>query len=295
MKKIIDLHIHTNCSDGNFSPLEIINMAKEKKVSIMAIADHDTIKAYSKELFLAASKNNIKVIKAVEISTKFKGYGVHILGYNVDFENQKFLQMINNLENARLNYLLEVTKKLNEFGLIVNIDELKKLSSVTKAHIAKDVVSNQKNKKVLINFFSKIPSVAEFIENIMNENCPCYVEKFSIKPKEVSNIIKEAGGKVVIAHPVAYEYENNFSLKDIEDLIKEINPWGIESYYLYVDRNGNVINEVVKWKKIAKKYNLVNTMGSDFHNFSLKNADIGLTNTDFVLSEKEIKIIEDLL
>lgn len=296
MSKIIDLHIHTNCSDGKFSPLEIIDMAKNNNVFIIAITDHDTLKAYSNVVLSYAAKKGIKLINAIEISTKFKGYGIHILGYGFDLKNKELLKMIEKAENARFNYLLEVSAKLEQFGFIVNLDNLKNLPSVTKYHIANEVIQNQKNKKIIDNIFHKVPSIGKFIETIMNENCPCFVEKYCPSPQNISQIIKQAGGKVVIAHPVAYIYENNFDIKDIEDLIKEIKRWGIESYNWYVDKFGKVINEVEKWKDIANKYGLVNTIGYAFHNFGLNNAVLGLLNTDLSLNEEELtNILEGLL
>lgn len=295
MSKIIDLHIHTNCSDGKFSPLEIIDMAKNNNVSIIAIADHDTLKAYNEVVFLYAAKKDIQLINAVEISTKFEGYGIHILGYGFDLKNKELLKMIEKAENARLNYLLEVSEKLEQFGFIVNLDNLKNFPSVTKYHIANEVIQNQKNDKLINNIFHKVPSIGEFIETIMNENCPCFVKKYCPTPKKISEIIKQAGGKVVIAHPVAYIYENGFTIKDVEDLIKEIKPWGIESYYWYVDKFGKVINEVEKWKDVANKYGLVNTIGSDFHTFSPNNAVLGLLNTDLSLNEEELTNILEVL
>ena len=129
----------------------------------------------------------------------------------------------------------------------------------------------------------------------MNEGCPCYVEKEAISPKEASDLIREAGGKVVLAHPVAYKYEDGLTDDDILNLVKEMNPDGIEANYVYLDRNGNKINESTHWNNFAKHHDLITTIGSDFHKNDGIHSDIGLINEDIVLNDNEINYIIDNL
>lgn len=298
MEKIIDLHIHSNFSDGVLSPKEIIDEALKNNVSIIAIADHDTIEAYNDELYNYAKEKNIKLINAVEISTKTKKAGIHVLGYNFDINNQELRDRLFILRNARHDYLYNVSRKLNELGYILNIEELDKIDAVTKAHIALDVINNSKNKKILIDNFGHIPNKGEFIETIMNENCPAYVKKETITPKEAAELIRIAGGKVILAHPVAYTYEDNFTEEEILLLANEINADGIESNYIYVDRNDNKINDIEKWNKLAKDNNLLTTIGSDFHNFDNNRPVIRIGLIDEELNYDEINtenIINNLM
>lgn len=203
MKKIIDLHVHTNCSDSSMTPKEVIDEAVKNGVSVISIADHDTIDAYSDELFAYAKAKNVKIIPAVEISTKTGKCGFHVLGYNFDMKNENLLKQLSALRNARHDYLYNVSEKLNELGYVVNVSELDQIEAVTKAHIYSDVVTNSKNEKVLLENFGHIPDKGEFIESIMNEGCPAYVKKASITPVEAAKLIRSAGGKVILAHPVA--------------------------------------------------------------------------------------------
>ena len=206
MTRRIDLHIHTTMSDGFFTPKEVIDEASKNGVSVIAIADHDTIEAYNDELFEYAKSKNVKLINAVEMSTKTKKVGIHVLGYNYDLSDEKFKERLSKIRNARHDYLHNVAKKLAELGYYINVEELDKIDAVTKAHIALDATSNPKNKEKLLAEFGHIPNKGEFIETIMNENCPAYVKKESVTPKEAAEIIREAKGKVVLAHPVAYEH-----------------------------------------------------------------------------------------
>lgn len=295
MQKRIDLHIHTTVSDGWLTPKEVIDEAFKNKVSIIAIADHDTVDAYNDKLFEYARSKNIKLIPAVEISTKAKKAGVHVLGYNIDLNNREFKERLNKIRNARHDYLHDVAKKLEELEYYINVEELDKIDAVTKAHIALDAVNNPKNREKLLSEFGHIPSKGEFIETIMNENCPTYVKKKSVTPKEAAEIIRAANGKVILAHPVAYVHEDNFTDEDIIEIINDMKPDGIESNYLYVDRFDKKINETKKWNQFAKEHDLFVTVGSDFHNKDGIRPEIGFTNTDFLLSEDTIEeIIENL-
>ena len=295
MNKLIDLHIHSNLSDGELSPKEIIDRAVDNGVSVMAIADHDTTLAYNGELFNYAKDKKVRLITAVEISTKYNGIGIHVLGYNFNINNDQLKEKLYTLRNARHIYLHKVASKLNELGYIINVEFLDKIDAVTKAHIALNIVENKDNSKLLLKTFGHIPSKGEFIETIMNEGCPCYVKKETVSPKEASDLIREAGGKAVLAHPVCYKYEDGLTDDDILELIKEMNPDGIEANYIYVDRNGNKINESTHWNDFAKHHNLITTIGSDFHKVDNVHPDIGIINEEIILNDNEINYIIDNL
>ena len=294
--KRIDLHIHTTMSDGTFTPKQVIDEAYKNGVSVMAITDHDTTESYTDELFEYAKSKNIKLIPAVEISTKASKAGVHVLGYNFDWKDEKFKEELFKLRNIRHDYLHDVAKKLEEIGYYLNIEELDKIDAVTKAHIALDIVNNEKNKAKLMNYFGYIPSKGEFIETIMNENCPAYVKKRTVSPKQAADIIREANGKVVLAHPVAYVHEDGFTDEDILNIINDMKPDGLEANYLYHDRYNNEIDETKKWNEFANKNNLFVTIGSDFHNKDGIRPEIGFVNTNFTLTDEEVdKIIKNIL
>lgn len=292
MTKRIDLHIHTTISDGVLTPKEVIDEAVKNGVAVISIADHDTIDAYTDEIFEYAKSKNIKLIPAVEISNKTKKSGIHVLGYNFDLEDIEFKEKLKQIRNARHDYLHKVAKKLEELGYYVNLTELDKIDAVTKAHIAIDLTTNLANKDKLLKEFGHIPAKGEFIETIMNENCPAYVEKVTVTPREAGEMIRAAKGKVVLAHPVAYVHEDNLTEEDILNIIKELKPDGLEAYYLYVDKDNKKFDETKKWCEFAKDNNLFVTVGSDFHNTKKKlKPQIGFVNTDFVLSEKVIEEI----
>ena len=184
-----------------------------------------------------------------------------------------------------------MSKKLEDLGYEVNVEELKKAPSVTKAHISLDVVSNPNNNELLMKTFGHIPSKGEFIETIMNENCPAYVEKFSISSVEASEIIHLAGGKVSLAHPVAYKHEDGVDADWVANLVNQMKPDGLEANYLYVNRNEEEIDETAFWNEFATAHGLFPTVGSDFHAIDEIRPDIGFANKAFKLEPSQIDLI----
>lgn len=295
MGKIIDLHIHTTVSDGTLLPKEVIDTAFENGVNIIAIADHDTVDSYTDDLYIYAKEKKITIIPAVEISTKCDKCGIHVLGYNIDIHNEEFKQKLFALRNVRHIYLHDVAEKLKELGYAINVKELDKIEAVTKAHIAIDVIRNPQNENLLKMNFGHIPEKGEFIENVMNEGCPAYVRKETITPPEAADLIRKAGGKVILAHPVAYEYEDGLNEEDILKLVKEMKVDGIEANYIYVNKDNQKINEVYKWNSFAKANKLMVTIGSDFHNKDGIRPEIGLIHEDINIDDDSVEKIVDFL
>lgn len=289
--KQIDLHMHTNKSDGALTPKQIIEEAVKANLQAISITDHDTIDAYTDETIKYAKEQGIKLIVGVEISTKSDRCGIHVLGYNFDLNNEEFKQKLDRIRNARHDYLKAVAKKLESLNYKINVEELDKIKSVTKAHISKDIIENEANKSELLKQFGHIPNKGEFIETIMNENCPAYVQKVTVTPKEAAEMIRKAGGKVVLAHPVAYANEDNMTVEEVQQLINKMKPDGLEAYYIYTNRNNEYINEIDKWLKLAKDNNLFSTIGSDFHIKDGHHAEIGMKNVGVQLEEETIKKI----
>lgn len=296
MDKNIDLHIHTNMSDGVFSPKEIIDIAKENNVEYLSITDHDSVFAYNDELFEYAKNKGINLITGVEVSTKIDKCGIHVLGYGLDITNKDLNDMLFKIQNARHIYLKDVSEKLISLGYKINFKELDKIDIVTKAHISFDIIQNPENEELLIKDFGKIPSKGEFIEGIMNEGCKGYVTKYVPSLKEIREVIKAAGGKVVLAHPVAYVYIDDLNKQDIQNIVDELKPDGIESNYIIVLQDGTIVDDSKEWNEFAKSNNLFVTVGSDFHRYDEIHPNVGKICEDLKLNgfEKD-EIIKNLL
>ena len=287
----IDLHMHTTKSDGSLTPFQLIDEAVKNGVKFISITDHDTLGAYTNELFDYAKEKGIELIVGVEVSSKSHGKAIHVLGYNVNYKDEEFNSLLAQIRLTRSKYLVDVDKKLSELGYVLNVEKLKKVESVTKANIALDIVENKLNEKKLIEDFGFVPSRGVFIETIMNEGCPAFVKKDSISPRDASLAIKKAGGKVVLAHPVVYEKKDKLSIQTIEDVINDMEIDGIEANYIYYDKNLNRYDDILKWREFAKKTGLFATVGSDFHLDDGAKPKIGFVNQDLVLNDEDVNNI----
>ena len=291
MKKI-DLHIHTDNSDGTKSFCEIIDMAVQHNIKVISITDHDTISGYTKQNIEYANKKGINLITGVEISTKTQKCGIHVLGYNIDITDKNLNTELYKLRNSRHIYLRDVTDVLRNLGYIVNYEKLDGIETVTKAHIAEDIVNNPKNRKKLISEFGSVPSKGLFIETLMNEGQKAFVKKNSMSLQKAAEIIRSAGGIVVLAHPVAYTYEDGLTDMEIMNIINSLKADGIEGYYIYINKNNEVINDIDKWVTFANKHSLFSTIGSDFHKEDGIRPTVGLEN---VINQSEIVDTDEIL
>lgn len=294
----IDFHIHSCYSDGKLTPYEIVNLASEREIKYISITDHDTIKAYSDDLFVYANKKKVHLVSGVELSTQKGHRRFHILGYNIDLKNIRLIRHLQQMQISRTLYLDNVANKLKQHGFVLDKASLKNIESVTKAHIAQAVIDNPLNAKKLNEIFKTIPQRGMFIETLLNEGCPCYVKREMITPAQAARIIRGAGGIVVLAHPVAYLYENNMSIEEVANVVTSIKADGLETKYLYVDKDNRHVYDNHAWHQFAKDNNLIETSGSDFHFHDDIHPDLGELNEksgmsqaaiDYIVAKKKLK------
>ena len=258
---MIDLHIHTTASDGDFSSKEIIDKALELGLKAIAITDHDTIDGIQEAIDYAEGKD-IEIIPGVEIKCEEKSLNlpeVHILGLFIDSENKKLNNHLELMEKSAINQKQKMVENLNKLGYKINFEEVKKLSNkvIGRLHIAKVLLKDNPDK------FSDINDV---FRKVLDEDKPGYVARHLPDMKTVIEIIKQANGLVFLAHPGIYGREK--SLKLIK-LFKEAEGRGLESYYYYkgtMDITDEKQEEMINlYKKIIKDENFLETGGSDFH------------------------------
>ncbi|MCF6147425.1 MAG: transcription antitermination factor NusB [Candidatus Kuenenia sp.] len=242
---ISDLHIHTNYSDGTTTPEEVVDEAIRLGLSAIAITDHDTIQGF---LRAEAYKNGKKlyIIPGIEISSFLDPSEIHILGYFIDIHNDALNEVIKKARKDRVERIYAMTEKLR--GLRVNINPLEVLDlagegTPGRMHMAEIIWRNGYTTTLLESFYKYI-----------GDKAPAYVPKKTLTPREAIELIRGAKGVPVLAHPGLTQRDNV-----IEDLVK-YGLQGIEAYYPTYTKT-----TVEKYLKLAKKYNLVVTGGSDFH------------------------------
>jgi predicted metal-dependent phosphoesterase TrpH len=243
----VDLHIHTNASDGRFSPEEIVRKSVELGLSIISITDHDTVDGVIPALETAKDFHELKVIPGVEISTDVSTGEVHVLGYFIDYENDELLGKLMKMRNSRLDRARKMVEKLRSLGVVIEWERVREIagdSSIGRPHIAQAMFEK-----------GYIKSFKEAFNRYIGWGGPAYVSREKLTPAEAVELILKADGLPVLAHPLTIDEPE----KVIVELIK-YGLIGIEAFYH--DSNTEDITRMVK---VAEKHNLVTTGGTDYH------------------------------
>ncbi|HRD55940.1 MAG TPA: PHP domain-containing protein [Parachlamydiaceae bacterium] len=251
-----DLHCHTICSDGSLSPEEIVLLAKESGLSALSITDHDSITAYQMAL-PAAQKENISLLTGVEFSTMHNKTSIHILGYAFAPDSSVIAEFCKKHTLRRKNRNDKILKLLQEIGLPITEEEL--LAETTLAHtIGRPHIAQAMIKK------GYVTSIQEAFKKYLGDHKSCYAEGASYSTVETIELIHQAKGLAVIAHPHLID-----DAKILQELLK-MDFDGIECYYGRFHQNHNE-----RFLKIAKKKNWLITGGSDFHGSIKPNLPLG--------------------
>ncbi len=238
-----DLHCHTNCSDGSDDPFTLLDIAKEAGLSGLSITDHDTIHAYTPELYAKAKELGIELLIGTEISTEFEGLTVHILAYGFNETLQDFLdEAVQKRQERNRQILLKLKKK----GIIIDEEELRR-------HGPDQIIGRPHIATVLLER-GVVSSIQEAFERYLKDTATCYAIGGKFTPLDAIRAIQRAKGKAVIAHPHVLK-KGRF----LRELLSH--PFdGIECHY------GRLHREQEKpWIKIAKEKGWIETGGSDYH------------------------------
>jgi len=246
----IDLHTHSKKSDGTLSPSELIDAAISANLSAFALTDHDTTRGIEEALTYAQDKP-IRVIPGIELSTSFGSTDIHILGLFIDHTSSLLQQHLESIIDARNERNVKMCTCLQAYNIHVTLPDLMDEftdSVITRAHFARYLFEHGYTK-----------SIKEAFERYIGNHGPCYVSREHISPAIGIKIIKEAGGLPILAHPVLY----SMSKQRLESLVSELVTFGligIETTYSTYNTG-----DTLQMKKLAKKYGLLESGGSDFH------------------------------
>lgn len=188
-----DLHLHTNYSDGKLTPFQLIDLSIKSGLSIISITDHDNVNALEQAVEYGNQKG-IQVIPGVEISADLDDQEVHILGYFIDYKNQKMLEFLSASRELRINRNEKIVRKLNEMGSNINFNDIR-VKAGAKTSIGRPHIAMELNEEGFVNSYYDA-----FIKYI-GDGKPAFVKKPNPKSAEVIKIISEMGGLSFIAHP----------------------------------------------------------------------------------------------
>jgi predicted metal-dependent phosphoesterase TrpH len=254
-----DYHIHTNYSDGVFSPEKIVDLALDAGLQVIALTDHDNVLSYevAKE-YLKTKEVDLKLVQGIEVNTLYKDYEVHILGYFPDVNKSDFKNLLKVQQQARAKQTKEILALLNKKeGIKINYEDVKNMvaegGSIGRPHIAK-AITNVGGTSNIMEAYSKY----------IHRTSPVYVERKTVSPFDAVEVIYDAGGIPVIAHP--------YDIDIAEKLIKELMTCGLRGIEAYHRKHSPAIVEY--FSSMAESLGLIVTGGSDFHAPNIMNGQI---------------------
>ncbi|MBQ3310822.1 PHP domain-containing protein [bacterium] len=260
MKKA-DFHVHTNYSDGVYSPEKIVDIALDAGLEAISLTDHDNILSYQVAVDYLKKINksdSLEIIQGVEINTLYNDYEIHILGYFMDVNNNDFKNLIKSQQEARIKQTYEIIDLLDKkVGIKIPFEiiesQVAKNGSIGRPHIAKAITS-----------VGGTSSVMESYSKFINDNSQVYVKRKTVTPHDAVEIIYDAGGVPVIAHP--------HDVDIAESLIKELMNYGLRGIEAYHRKHSPAVVEY--FSSMAEKFGLIVTGGSDFHAPNILNGQI---------------------
>jgi len=240
----IDLHTHTTASDGTSSPAELVALAKQLGVGILAVTDHDTTDSVAPVMTLAAHEG-IELIPALELNTDIEDGEVHVLGYFIDHHQPWLQEFLTMLRNGRVNRAARMVEKLNALGIKIEYSKVQSYAqgSVGRPHVARALVEA-----------GAVRNLEEAFDKYIGRQGPAYVERMRVTPEDAVRAVARAGGIPVLAHP-------GWGAPD--ELIPELIAAGLEGIEVYYPDHTPAMT--MRYMKLAQQYSLLMTGGTDFH------------------------------
>jgi 3',5'-nucleoside bisphosphate phosphatase len=253
--KLADLHLHTQFSDGTFTPEELVFNAQNKGLACIALTDHDTVEGCARA-GAAAAAVQMEFIPGAELTAEHDDTEVHILGYFLDTQNQTLLGEIAKFQTVRQQRIHEMVARINELGIPLQVEAVFALAnckSPGRPHVARTLVKQ-----------GLVRNLDEAFERFLKKGRPAWVPKSKMSALEAVELIHQAGGLAVIAHP---------GLNRTDDIIPGLVAAGMDGIECFHTKHSTQMAE--RYLEIADRFHLLVTGGSDCHGFSKAKPLIG--------------------
>jgi predicted metal-dependent phosphoesterase TrpH len=261
-----DLHLHTFFSDGTYSPEEMVNYAVKHRLSAVALTDHDTVEGCERAA-KACHTARIEFIPGTELTAQQDDYELHILGYFVDTQNTRLREETAKFQLVRQNRIREIVSRLNSIDIPLNADavfELANCRAPGRPHVARAMVQA-----------GLCRSLDEAFERYLKKNRPAWVPKFKMSAASAIELIHQAGGVAVLAHP---------GLNHSDSVIPSMVEAGLDGIECFHTKHSTSISE--HYLEIADEFHLLVTGGSDCHGMSKGKPLIGSVKIPYQHVEK---------
>lgn len=257
---MIDLHVHSTFSDGSMTPEEILQIAEQEGITAIALTDHDTTSGLDRFL-AAATERKIKAVPGIEISADGAKSSIHILGYFIDHKEPIFSNKLEKIRNTRITRNAEMIEKLNKLGIDITMADIREFAG-------EDVVGRLHFALALIKK-GVVKTKDEAFDKFLGNGKPIYTSREKLTCNDAVRMIADNGGLPVLAHPVLLQLSDPDLDKLVEGMVKS-GLQGLEVYY-----PEHPAHLVKKYEKLAEKYKLARTGGSDFHGAPMPDIKLG--------------------
>jgi predicted metal-dependent phosphoesterase TrpH len=264
--KFADLHLHTHFSDGTFSPEELTGHGARLGIAALAVTDHDSVEGCGR-MTAACAAAGIEFIPGTELTAEINDTELHLLGYFLDAQNEKLLSEIAKFQIVRQNRIHEMVACLNKLGVpleVKTVFALANCKSPGRPHVARALVKA-----------GLVASLDEVFERFLKKGRPAWVPKAKMSALEGIELIHQAGGLAVMAHP---------GLNRTDEIIPALVEAGLDGIECFHTKHSPATSE--RYLEIADKYNLLVTGGSDCHGFSKNKPLIGTVKLPYEYVEK---------
>ena len=247
----IDLHCHSNVSDGALPPIEVVRLAHENGAKMLALTDHDTLNGLA-EARVEAAKLGLPFVNGVEVSVTWNGKVIHIVGLNMRNEAEEFQQHLDVLRKGRISRLQLMSEKLNKHGIVGAFEGALQLAggqdSVGRAHLARFLVQE-----------GHVRNMQQAFKKYLGDGKLAYVKHEWASLQDAVAWIIQAGGVAVIAHPARYD----ISATKMRELIADFKAAG--GIGIEVASSSHSLSERLNYALLAERFELYASAGSDYH------------------------------
>ena len=262
---LVDLHLHTRFSDGTETPQRLVELAHELGLRAMAITDHDNTEA----LAIAepiARQHGIELLAGIEMSASAEGAEVHVLGFLFDVRNAPLQRHLSEQQARRVSRVHEMVKRLQRVGVTIEAEEVFRVAgegTVGRPHVARVLLQH-----------GYVSTMAEAFEKYIGPKNPGFVPGSPLPPSVVIQVIREAGGIPVLAHPIYLKRD---------DLIERFVRDGLVGLEVY--HSGHTPEVIRRYEQIAERLKLLKTGGSDFHGQAKEGSPLGSIKVPYAFVE----------
>jgi 3',5'-nucleoside bisphosphate phosphatase len=243
-----DLHLHTNFSDGTFTPEELAAQAKRHNLRAIALTDHDTMEGCARTA-AACKEGGVEFIPATELTAEQDGIELHLLGYFLDSDNERLKEQLTKFQEVRQNRIHEITERLRGLGVQLEAESVFRLANCRapgRPHVARAMVKE-----------GYVGSLDEAFERFLKKGKPAWAPKFKMSASEAIELIHQAGGLAVLAHP---------GLSRADETIPALIRSGLDGLECFHTKHSTYMTE--HYLEVAEKHDLAVTGGSDCHGMS---------------------------